>query len=134
MVGQTALATSIQLGYRATHRSRKRTPVMYKGQTQTVHLSIHWIKKRLIKRMVFSNDYPQHSSDFSPQIFFCGDRMHQPNLRTTIIELRNNVKQEVKAIKLDVFKYLNNNFCVMLKKCKNLIRDYMEYLLWREVW
>ena len=66
-----------------------------------------------------------------PDFFLWGylkDRVYQDKPKT-LTELKEKITDECKAIKPDVFKSVMNNFCLRLKKCKDLNGAHLEHLL-----
>lgn len=101
----------------------------------TALITREWLRNHF-KRRIISKDFPQewspNSPDLSPPDFFLWgylkDRVYQEKPRT-LAHLQKKIRDEVKAIKPEVFKNVMNNFCLRLKKCKDLKGAHLEHLL-----
>ena len=80
----------------------------------------------------FEIEWSPHSPDLSPPDFYLWgylkDRVYQEKPRT-LSQLKTKIRKEVKAIKPEVLKDVMNNFCVRLKKCKDLKGGHLEHVL-----
>ena len=94
-----------------------------------------WLKEHFKWRIISKNlplEWAPHSPDLSPADFFLWgylkDRVYQKKPRN-ITQLKKKIRDKVRAIKPEVFKRVMNNFCVRLKKCKDLKGAHFEHLL-----
>ena len=90
----------------------------------SAHITRDWLKENFKKRVVsknFSIEWSPHSPDLSPPDFYLWgylkDRVYQEKPRT------------LSQLKPAVLKAVMNNFCVRLKKCKDLKGAHLEHLL-----
>lgn len=105
----------------------------------TSKLSMEWLREHFKTRIISSTrdkslpiEWAPHSPDLNPPDFFLWgylkDRVYQDKPKT-LTELKEKITDECKAIKPDVFKSVMNNFCLRLKKCKDLNGAHLEHLL-----
>ena len=101
----------------------------------TAKISREWLTEHFGRRIISSKfpiEWAPHSPDLSPPDFFLWgylkDRVYQEKPRN-LTDLKKKNSEEIKAIKPQVCKDVMNNFCVRLKKCKNLKGGHLEHLL-----
>ena len=105
----------------------------------TALISLAWLKEHFKSRVITSTrgapypiEWAPHSPDLSPPDFFLWgylkDRVYQDKPRT-LKELKKRIVEACKAIKPEVFKDVMNNFCLRLKRCKDLKGGHLEHML-----
>ena len=96
----------------------------------TALISLAWLKEHFKSRVITSTrgapypiEWAPHSPDLSPPDFFLWgylkDRVYQDKPRN-LRELKKRIVKACEAIKPEVFKDVMNNFCLRLKRCKDL--------------
>uniref|UniRef100_H2Z2Y6 DUF4817 domain-containing protein n=1 Tax=Ciona savignyi TaxID=51511 RepID=H2Z2Y6_CIOSA len=104
------------------------------ASSHTSNLSRDWLKENFGGRVISLKtnfEWAPHSPDLSPPDFFWGylkDRVYAEKPRT-ITELKEAIREEMRAITKSVCKNVMDNFVLRLKKCTELNGGHLEHML-----
>ena len=101
----------------------------------TSKMSRDWLKKNFGRRVISLKtdfEWAPHSPDLSPPDFFLWgylkDRVYSEKPRT-ITDLKEAIREEMRAIPRSVCKAVMDNFVLRLKKCNELNGGHLEHML-----
>ena len=110
----------------------------FKSELQTLYPSLmskYWLKENFGGRGISLKtdfEWAPHSTDLSPPDFFLWgylkDRVYAGKPRT-ITELKEAIREEMRAITNSVCKNVMDNFVLRLKKCSELNGGHQEHML-----
>ena len=105
------------------------------ASSHTSNLSRDWLKENFRGRVISLKsdfEWAPHSPDLSPPDFFLWgylkDRVYAGKPRT-ITELKEAIREEMRAITNSVCKNVMDNFVLRLKKCTELNGGHLEHML-----
>ena len=105
------------------------------ASSHTSNLSQDWLKENFGGRVISLKtdfEWAPHSPDLSPPDFFLWgylkDRVYAGKPRT-ITELKEAIREEMRAITNSVCKNVMDNFVLRLKKCTELNGGHLEHML-----
>ena len=105
------------------------------ASSHTSNLSRDWLKENFGGRVISLKtdfEWAPHSPDLSPPDFFLWgylkDRVYAGKPRT-ITELKEAIREEMRAITNSVCKNVMDNFVLRLKKCTELNGGHLEHML-----
>ena len=105
------------------------------ASSHTSNLSRDWLKQNFGSRVISLKtdfEWAPHSPDLSPPDFFLWgylkDRVYAGKPRT-ITELKEAIREEMRAIPKSVCKNVMDNFVLRMKKCTELNGGHLEHML-----
>ncbi|CAM1304959.1 Uncharacterised protein r2_g1479 [Pycnogonum litorale] len=105
------------------------------ASSHTSNLSRDWLKKNFGDRVISLKtdfEWAPHSPDLSPPDFFLWgylkDRVYAGKPRT-ITELKEAIREDMRAIPRSVCKNVMDNFVLRLKKCTEVNGGHLEHML-----
>jgi len=105
------------------------------ASSHTSNLSRDWLKENFGGRVISLKtdfEWAPHSPDLSPPDFFLWgylkDRVYAGKPRT-ITELKEAIREEMRAITNSICKNVMDNFVLRLKKCMELNGGHLEHML-----
>ena len=100
------------------------------ASSHTSNLSRDWLKENFRSRVISLKtdfEWAPHSANLRPQIFSFKDRVYAGKSRT-ITELKEAIREEMRAITNLVCKNVMYNFVLRLKKCTELDGGHPEHM------